>query len=127
MSFDLYVFDDPDVPDPGAKLLSLIEDESRWGAPLSPTLREFVGELEAAHPGLDENPDESPWASWPLDGDSLTDGRGCAFNIAWSHSDRMLEEFVERCRRYHLTLYDPQANVVLRPAQRRHWWEIRRR
>ncbi len=111
MSFDLYVFD-ADVPDDPEDRAPLLEDESGWE--LTPSLEQFVSELEVRHPDLDDGSD-SPWASWPLR-QVIANGTGCAFNIVWSHADDMRVEVLELARVSGLTVYDPQADRVIRPT-----------
>jgi hypothetical protein len=65
VSLDLYVFDG-DVPDDKETIGEWMEDDKRWGTALTPRLTTFVAELERRYPGLDDDPDNSPWASWPL-------------------------------------------------------------
>ena len=113
MSFDLYVFD-CDVPDDEEVIGTWLEDDARWDAPLTPRLAEFVAHLEARFPGLADEPDASPWASWPLT-QSMVDGQCCGFNIVWSQADQLSDEMRTLCRERSLTLYDPQESLVLRP------------
>jgi hypothetical protein len=126
VSLDLYVFDG-DVPDDEATIGEWLEDDSRWGASLTPRLATFVDELERRYPSLDDDPDNSPWASWPLT-QTMVDGRCCGFNIVWSQSERMSAEMRSLCGEHGLTLYDPQESVVLRPGAssdgptKRRWW-----
>lgn len=127
MSFDLYVFDG-DVPDDEATIGEWMEDDSRWGTPLTPRLATFVAELERRYPSLDDHPDSSPWASWPLT-QAMVDGTCCAFNIVWSQSERMSAEIRVLCSEQGLTLYDPQESLVVRPGgsslapKKRPWWK----
>lgn len=114
MSFDLYVFDMDTVPDDFQAIGDLLEDGNNWDTPLTPTLAAFVSEMEARYPGLDDDPDESPWASWPLT-QSMVGGRCCAFNIAWSASEAMTSAMVEAAASRGLTVYDPQGGSVVRP------------
>jgi hypothetical protein len=134
VSFDLYVFDMADVPDDEEELGELMEDDSRWGTPPTPRLAAFIADLEARYPGLDDDPDGSPWSSWPL-GDTMLDGQCAGFNIGWSYADAMSREFRTRCGAAGLTLYDPQEGIVIRPSgngspgqqARRPWWRRWRR
>lgn len=114
MSFDLYVFDLDALPDDGEAIGALLEDESGWGHALTRRLAAFVAELEASYPGLDDDPDGSPWASWPLAGNSAANGRCCGFNILWSAADAVSGEIRDRARRHGLVLYDPQTGEVVR-------------
>ncbi len=127
VSFDLYVFDG-DVPDDEQTIGEWMEDDSRWGTALTPRLAEFVADLERRYPGLDDEPDNSPWASWPL-AQAMVDGRCCGFNITWSHAERMSAEMRTLSGQHGLTLYDPQESLLLRPIGfpsvapvKRRWW-----
>jgi hypothetical protein len=128
MSFDLYVFDLGDVPDDEEAIGDLLEDDSRWGAPLTDRLAQFVAEMERRYPGLEDRSNDSPWASWPLT-DSMVEGRCCGLNIVSSAAEQMSSEVVAACQRHGLTLYDPQAGVVHRPpdsgaspTRAKRWW-----
>lgn len=131
MSFDLYIFDRDDLPDDEELIGELMEDNSRWGAPLTPRLTGLVAHLERHYPGLDDDPDGSPWASWPL-ADSMVDGTGIGLNIVWSRSDQMGPEIRRIALERMLTVYDPQAGSVFRPAasgapsptsKPKRWWK----
>jgi len=128
MSFDLYVFDLRETaPNIGA-IRELMDDDSRWGEPLSPKLLTFVADLEGAYPGMNDDPDGSPWSSWPLDENSMADGQCCGFNIGWSHAEAMLLALTETCTRHGLTLYDPQTDAIVNTTPgsqatgKRSWW-----
>jgi len=95
MSFDLYVFDG-DVPDDEDLIAEWLEDDSRWEAPLTPRLAAFVADLERKYPGLDQEADNSPWASWPL-AQAMVDGRCCGFNIVWSAAGQLSAEMRALC------------------------------
>lgn len=116
MSFDLYVFDNPDVPDDEELLGELMEDQRRWAKPLSPSLANHVEELERRYPGMgsDDDVDASPWSSWPLTS-SMLDGHCTGFSIRWSAADQLLADITADCATRGLTLYDPQAGQVVRP------------
>jgi hypothetical protein len=131
MSFDLYVFDRDDLPDDEEAIGQLLEDDKRWGRPLTPRLAALVAELERRYPGLDDEPDASPWASWPLT-DSMADGTGVGLNIVWSQSERMSTEVRLLAEQHGLTVYDPQASAVIRstgptgeqsPTKPKRWWK----
>ena len=127
MSFDLYVFD-CEVPDDDSMIGAWLEDDSQWGTALTPRLASFVATLERQYPGLDDDPEDSPWASWPLT-QSMVDGRCCGFNIVWSHAEQLSAAMRSRCSEQGLTLYDPQESLVLRPGgaasapPKRRWWQ----
>jgi hypothetical protein len=129
VSFDIYVFDG-DLPDDEQAIGDLLEDSARWGSSLTPRLAAFVEELQRRYPGIDEDSDDSPWASWPLS-QAMVDGRCCGLNIVWSQAERMSAELRSLCGQHGLTLYDPQCSVVLRPDDsqsrsaptKRPWWK----
>ena len=130
MSFDLHVFDLPGLPGDEDSVNLLLEDDSKWGAPLSAVLAVFVAELELRYPSLVDDPDGSPWASWPLTSSSMVDGHALSLNIVWSQAERVSAEIYAACQRHSLTIYDPQAGAVIRPQkvadarkpQRSGWW-----
>lgn len=93
----------------------LMDDESSWDEPLTPALSAFVAELEATYPGLDEDPDNSPWSSWPLDSNAMVAGRCVGLNIGWSHAETMHVAIARACRHHGLTLFDPQDDTFDRP------------
>lgn len=76
------------------------------GRPVSPRLDALVTELERRYPGLDDNPDDSPWASWPLF-DSIADGTGICLNIIWSQSERISHELRLLANERGLVVYEP--------------------
>jgi hypothetical protein len=116
VSFDLYVFDLDEPPIDPQVINDLLEDESGWGHELTSRLAAFVADLESSYPGLDADPDGSPWSTWPLAGNSMASGRVCAFNIRWSAAETMSGEIRERAQRHGLVLYDPQTGDIVRPA-----------
>lgn len=131
MGFDLYVFDMDSVPDDEEELGEMLEESRGWGAPPTPRLSAFIEELASSFSSLDDDPDESPWASWPLH-DTVLDGRGVALNIVWSHAGPMSRELRNRCNAAGLVLYDPQEGLVIRPftggvaeRPRPRWWPRR--
>lgn len=115
MSFDLFAFDIESLPTDEEALAELLEDESQWGQPLTDRLAALVRDLERRYPGLDDDPDGSPWASWPL-GDSMMGGHCCGFNISWSAADQVAPDVTEACRVLGLSLYNPQLGTVIGPA-----------
>lgn len=115
MSFDLYVFDMDLVPDDEEELCEMLEDDSRWGGRPTPRLAAFIAELNSSFPGLDIDPDGSPWATWPLE-QTMVEGHCVGFDIVWSHAESMIREFTARCDASNLILYDPQMSEVIRPS-----------
>jgi hypothetical protein len=139
VSFDLYVFDLDRLPTDDDAMFALLEEDDGPDDELTPALTAFVAELEHRFPSLDDDPDGSPWASWPLT-QSVADGRGCAFNIVWSAAEAMNEAIAAAAAERGLLLYDPQGgdtsipsvdlDLVLdhappKPAQRS-WWKRKR-
>jgi hypothetical protein len=128
VSFDLYAFDIEALPTDEMALGGLLEDESQWGHPLTDRLATLVRDLEMRYPGLDDDPDGSPWSSWPL-GESMMGGHCCGFNIAGSAADQVAPHVTEACQAMGLSLYNPQQGTVIGPAvcagadrpQRRFW------
>jgi hypothetical protein len=130
MSFDLYVLD----LEAGAgvdAVQELLDDDT---GTLTARLASLVSELEQRFPGLDDDPDASPWASWPLE-QPVGGGRGCAFNITWSAAEATTEALIEAASRHQLTIYDPQTDLLVPPsdvrvgsggrhaaAPRKRWW-----
>jgi hypothetical protein len=105
-----------------------------WDAPPTPRLKAFIEALEKRYPSLDDDPDDSPWADWPL-GDTILDGHGVSLSVVWSQADRMSQELRSACNQAGLTLYDPQESLVIRPTRpdtsppkvARRWWKRRNR
>jgi hypothetical protein len=122
------LFDRDDLPDDEGAIGDLLEDDSRWGGALTPRLAGLIAELERRYPGLDDNPDDSRWASWPL-ADSMADGTGIGLNIVWSQAERMSAELRVLAKERGLTVYDPQASEVVRPegatnaGKPKRWWK----
>ena len=132
MSFDLYVFD-RDLPDDVVAVGELLEDDNNDGGALTPALAALLDELERRYPDLDDDPDSSPWASWPLQ-DEVANGTGVALTIRWSRADEMSSELRALANERGLFIYDPQAGIVIRPtgsadrntsANPRRWWRRR--
>ena len=121
MSFDLYVFDVDRLPASDRGIAELLEADSEgdsdWDGSFSSRIEAFVAELEEAFPDSDDDPNSSPWASWPLHSGWMLGGRCCAFNIKWSAADRMDADMRPRARRHGLTLYDPQSGDVVPPER----------
>lgn len=117
MSFDLYVFDVDDLPDDEAAIGELLEDDAGWDEPLTARLAAFVAELAREYPDLETDPDQSPSASWPLEGNSVAYGSCCGFNIVWSAAEAMSGDMRSRAHRHGLTMYDPQTSEVIWPYQ----------
>jgi hypothetical protein len=83
--------------------------------PPGPEMARFLDELELRWPSLEDNPDGSPWSSWPLWQPMAGDGTG--LNIRWSHADSMRSAILEIAARTNVIIYDPQAGRLIRPPQ----------
>lgn len=118
MTFDLYVLDLDGTPDAAAVRALVDQQDAEPGDLLTGTLQAFVDELEARFPGLDVDPDHSPWASWPL-GQPVAGGRGNAFNLSWSSADTTTEAMIEAASRHGLLIFDPQADLLVPPSAAR--------
>jgi hypothetical protein len=73
----------------------------------------FLGELERRWPGLEENPQHSPWSNWPLWQPIL--GGGTSLAIRWSRADEMLAAILELADSAGIIVYDRQAGEVINP------------
>jgi hypothetical protein len=114
VSFDLYVF-----PAPGpatvaeARKLRRAEDPSwdtendAWLPQPGPEMAAFIGELQRRWPGLDDDPDGSPWASWPLW--QPVGGGGAVLNISWSFVDSTVPTILEIAAHANMIIYDRQT------------------
>ena len=114
MSFDIYVFDMADVPRGEDEIGELLEDGIDDDGPLTERLAALIAELEGAFPGLDDDPDNSPWSSWPLT-QASNHGRAVGFNVRWSMAEPMLADMTARCQRLGLTVFDPQTGTLADP------------
>jgi hypothetical protein len=120
VSFDLYVFP-PAGPRTVAEVFQLLDAEeqrlaSRAGNPLPPPepgMVRFLAELERRWPSLEDDPDGSPWSSWPLWEPML--GGGTALNISWSRADEMYEAILQIAARTRVIIYNPQIPEVVPP------------
>lgn len=74
----------------------------------------FIDELELRWPSLDDDPDGSPWASWPL-WQPAGDG-GTALNISWSFVDSTAPAILEIAAHANMIIYDPQIDELIRPG-----------
>ncbi len=122
VSFDLYVIEREDdlTLDELYELLEADEGKDLRQAGPGPRTAALLQELEHRWPGPDEDPDASPWSSWPLWQPEGQDVGG--FNIAFSWADEVLPVMVEGCRRHGLVLFDPQGEQVHTPRRPRNRW-----
>lgn len=67
MSFDPYVLSTEVPTDDPDELIELLEDPEGLGGELVPELREVADGLKAEWPTLEEDPDNSPWSTHPLE------------------------------------------------------------
>jgi hypothetical protein len=123
VTFDLYAFPAPGprtVPDVRQLLegeevedLRFDHDAGRWLPPPGPQMARFVDELERRWPSLDDDPDGSPWSSWPLW--QPVAGGGTALNIGWSFAVSVPPVILEIAARTGVIIYDPQADQLISP------------
>jgi len=116
MSFDLAVFDfdtAADADDIDAHYEGLCDADGT--ATPGPRVAAFIAECKQRWPGdSDEDFDDSPWSTWPLEGQATT--TGLVANIRWSAAEDMLAAWLELAERHGLTLYDPQEDRVYLPT-----------
>ena len=74
----------------------------------------FLSELEQRWPSLDEDPDGSPWSTWPLWQPDA--GGGTGLNIRWSYAASVMPEILKIAGRHNVIIYDPQAGQVIHPG-----------
>jgi hypothetical protein len=74
----------------------------------------FMDELERQWPSLDDDPDGSPWASWPLW--QPVGGGGTALNVSWSFVDSTVPVILEIAAHANMVIYDPQPDELIRPG-----------
>jgi len=124
VSFDLYAFP-PDGPRNVAEVRQLMDqeeerllagglDEDDLPPPPGPEMKRFLAELEARWPGLDDDPDTSPWSSWPL---LQPIGGGTALNIQWSRADEMRAAVIAVADQCNVVVFDPQTEEFVLPRQ----------
>ncbi len=124
MSFDLYAFpaSGPMTVPEVHQLMEAEEAEDRrfdsdtgnWLPQPSQEMVKFLDELERRWPSLDDDPDGSPWSSWPL---WQPVGGGTALNIGWSRAASVMPAILEIAARNDVTIYDPQADQLIRPPR----------
>ena len=73
----------------------------------------FMDELERRWPSLGDDPDGSPWSSWPLW--QPVAGGGTALNIGWSFAASVPPVILEIAARTGVIIYDPQADQLIYP------------
>ncbi|MGI8445990.1 MAG: hypothetical protein ACR2MP_02150 [Streptosporangiaceae bacterium] len=76
-----------------------------------------MNELQRRWPSLDDDPDSSPWSSWPLW--QPVAGGGTGLNISWSHAAVVMTAILEIAVRSNVVIYDPQDDRLIPPRQRR--------
>ncbi len=109
---------DPDSAPSVDDIYGVLESDEPVG-PLSSRLRAAVQECGARWPA-DNLPDsdvDSPWASWPLAGDSAPPV--IEVNIRWEHASVMLPALLEIAERHEIVLYDPQQDEIHLPPRLR--------
>jgi hypothetical protein len=124
VSFDLYVFPPPG-PSTSGQVRALMEAEERrlmgdeeGELPVQgPAMKAFIEDLERSWPSLEEDPDASPWSSWPLWQPMI--GGGTALNIRWSQAEMMRSAVIAAAARASVIVYDPQADQLIPPPNKR--------
>lgn len=122
MSFDLYAFP-PSGPATVPDVHGLMEaEEQRLAGDIGnelpgpgPEMAEFLSELERRWPSLEDDPEGSPWSSWPLWQPIV--GGGTGLNIAWSQADSMRAAILEIAALTNVIVYDPQDDQVIHPPR----------
>jgi hypothetical protein len=89
-------------------------DTRSWLPPPGPQMAKFVAELEKGWPSLDD-PEGSPWSSWPLW--APVAGGGTGLNIGWSWAASAMPAIPEIAARTNVVIYDPQAAKLIRPRE----------
>jgi hypothetical protein len=121
MSFDLYVFP-PSGPQTVEQVRHLLEEEERRLGdgddtalpPPGPQMARFLDELETRWPSLDEDPDGSPWSSWPLWQPML--GGGASLSIRWSQVEVVWAAILDIAKSANVVVYDQQSGEVISPT-----------
>ena len=133
MSFDLSVWysSRPVEPSEGGPFHVALCEGERGRVEPSPHVHQFVQELTARYPQIDDVPeervDDCPW-SIAFD---QSDGH-VMMSIAWSRAEEMLAVVRDLAAKHRLVCYDPQENVVYNPPgpeaaappRRRPWWKF---
>lgn len=124
VSFDLYAFPAPG-PATIPEVRQLLEAEDaegtlrfdsetgEWLPRPGPQMARFVKMLERRWPSLEDDPDGSPWSSWPL-WQPIADG-GTALNIGWSYAASVLPAILQIAANTNVIIYDPQADRLTHP------------
>jgi hypothetical protein len=124
VSFDLYAFP-PDGPRTVAEVHQLMDEEEQrlqteeevgddLPPPPGPEMERFLAELAANWPSLENDPDSSPWSSWPL---LQPIGGGTGLNIQWSRADEMRAAVIAVAQNCNVVVFDPQTNEFVLPDQ----------
>ena len=135
MSFDLGVldFDDKPTSDEVEQRYELLCDGADDGQAPSERIDAMLAECIRRWPGeTDEEFDESPWSSWPLENQRTA--AGLVVNIRWGAAEEMRSQWQEMAERHGLVLYDPQEGDVVFPSRlvppgpgKRGWFGRRRK
>lgn len=117
MSYDLAVWEGkrPFLGRGASRTFERLMDEQERGEaprPASPAIADFVAELLAHWPDLDDdNEDECPWAAGPLIQEAS--GSHIYFAMTWDGAEYAVPTIAQIARRRGLVCYDPQADEVL--------------
>ena len=77
-------------------------------------MAKFLGELERRWPGLEEDPNGSPWSSWPLWQPMLNGGT--SLSIRWSRAEEVRQAVLNIAKSANVIIYDQQSREVISPA-----------
>jgi hypothetical protein len=118
VSYDIAVWEGDRPANDKAALVAYNEMWARYengDEPASGRILNFIAELTARYPDLDDLPndevDDSPWASGSLREDVI--GPFVYFTLVPSKVDEMVPFIVEAARRHELVCFDPQQAKLL--------------
>lgn len=121
MSYDLAVWDG-ERPSSDAAAADMLEqlmqagEANEFSEPPSARIQAYVGALLERWPDLmDDDEDQSPWASGPLIGNAF--GNVIYFDLVWSKALEGSEFAVDLADRMGLVCYDPQAGSLRPPTE----------
>ncbi len=110
VSFDLAIFLASEVAtlDEARSRHEQLCDEPNESPPSADVAR-FLDDLRERWPGeTDDELEESPWATWPLE--SQADSRGVHLNMVWQNARESAAAIAHLAERNGLVVYDPQAD-----------------
>jgi hypothetical protein len=133
MSYDLAVWYPHERLDGAAatKVYAALCDGKPTSLRDHPAVQAFYDELYAAHPELDDVPedrvDDHDYCPWSCAHDRS--GAHIVMSCIYSQSDNVFELVRRLAERHGLALYDPQSGSILYPgepeqAARKPWWKL---